>query len=726
MHSMLMDLLSSISIALFFGFLLCLSSIYRLLIVQANGCLRRRNEKCQPHASEPRIYTPLLRHYQMLYFHLHNLEEHSEILPQCRKTLLQLFSAAISKARPNAASPIRGSILNVDTYSLDALGAFIRDQNDRIGQDWEAYLMKRRNGAPRELFQTAEEAVLWLKQAAPVKLVDGAWLGHINAATTPYALRSITKDAWQVLSEELGDGDVAKNHVSLFMQLLGDVGIALPPSYSRGFIDEHLSMNDTEIWESAVGQLLVSLFPHEFLPEILGFNLQFELITMDTLRASKELRELGINPYYFTVHVTIDNIDSGHGAIAMHAVGKYLEHIRAAKGDKAVQPVWRRIQVGYLLSESLSTSPRTSEIHRPTLLKAPRSALEAELMNVFVSKARVSQKIHCGSRVRFGGRALVDWLEPSLLYSERGRQEFLDALRNAKPWVQNGNSKASRLVQELSWGGRMFGSFTRAETTMLEQWIDSLKESPTEAYWGFIGQSGDHSKSLSHKRDVLVDYPVFDQPSVSLPELEALCEIEERRLRANGSVNIKLLLPLWLSHPCLLEAFVRIPSRAASKSGCAITRLLRAQAGFCIEGDFVEGMDEVRQSKQRGLIEIGLEMAQLHENWRPESLAQALERWPSECAVQMLQLSMRPIRHANILLGMAKTFVELHAAIVETGVLSNINCTALKQIVTRENAALDDCLLGIEACEKAKSEFCIGRNMTITWIESCFTSGENH
>ena len=140
----------------------------------------------------------------------------------------------------------------------------------------------------------------------------------------------------------------------------------------------------------------------------------------------------------------------------------------------------------------------------------------------------------------------------------------------------------------------------------------------------------------------------------------------------------------------------------------------------------MEGMDEVRQSKQRGLIEIGLDMAQLHENWRPESLAQALERWPLEHAVQMLQLSMRPIRYANVLLGMAKTFVELHAAIVETGILSNINCIALRQIVTRENAALADCLLGIEACEKAKSEFCIGRNMTITWIESCFTPGEDY
>ena len=140
----------------------------------------------------------------------------------------------------------------------------------------------------------------------------------------------------------------------------------------------------------------------------------------------------------------------------------------------------------------------------------------------------------------------------------------------------------------------------------------------------------------------------------------------------------------------------------------------------------MEGMDEVRQSERRGLIEIGLEMAQLHENWRPESLAQALERWPSDYAVQMLQLSMRPIRYANVLLGMVRTFAELHTAIIETGVLSNINCTALKQIVIRENAALDDCLLGIEACEKAKSEFCIGRNMTITWIERCFTSGEGY
>jgi hypothetical protein len=50
----------------------------------------------------------------------------------------------------------------------------------------------------------------------------------------------------------------------------------------------------------------VSLFPQAFLREILGYNLHFEIMTLETLVAAKELREVGVNPDCFTLHVSID------------------------------------------------------------------------------------------------------------------------------------------------------------------------------------------------------------------------------------------------------------------------------------------------------------------------------------------------------------------------------------------------------------------------------------
>jgi hypothetical protein len=115
-------------------------------------------------------------------------------------------------------------------------------------------------------------------------------------------------------------------------------------------------VENQDIWEAAVGQLLISLFPNEFLPEILGFNMHYELITMDTMRAAHELKSLGLDSYYFLIHIVIDNADSGHTAMATHTVTRYLDMIRENEGEKAVEQAWKRVQVGYALSQTLGGS----------------------------------------------------------------------------------------------------------------------------------------------------------------------------------------------------------------------------------------------------------------------------------------------------------------------------------------------------------------------------------
>jgi phage terminase Nu1 subunit (DNA packaging protein) len=969
-----------------------------------------------------------LRLYKELYYKLHNLEDHPDVLPLARRMLISLLSWTLAKAqqqqqqlqqlqqqlpqhggnsgngarnssrggdgshdsdvRSDPPQPtLRPTILSVQRYTPAALARFMHDEHTRIEQQWESYLAQGRQhrckdaapppssssslsspsssppapaSAPApKMFADRAEAVWWLRQIAPVKFVDGAWLGHMHKISTPFALRrAATKDAWQVLSEELGDGDRQKHHVHVYEELLASLAspaaaaaigqnarpkshhhqradaasaggadantalpppqplpplppptTPLPPGHMADFVHARHALDRVCVWRAAVAQQLVSLFPHDFLPEVLGFNLHFEGVTLETLAAARELRELGIDPYYFVLHVSIDNADSGHTAIAMQTVVNYLEHVRrssssssrsnrhgsadadgsGAHGDNdddaddadaaeaAVQQAWKRVQAGFILSAGLLTTPCAAVLREQPAVAAspavivsaddaaaassilssplppfpltspspsppatsssssssssskhhfPRSALEAEVAGIFRSKAAVSHKLHCSSRAKLGRRTLADWLAPDAAAAPHWPRAFLDALASSPPWVHRGRAAQSRLVAELSWRGRMFGSFTQREVDAVTRWIDSLDADDAAAaaaaaetvdgndaegaspaavgpvsavpsapsvYAAFVGRSDADEEPAWHARDIRVDYPVLTPPPPHIAALLDDCPRpnagnddigntddgnangHDARYRYNNSSlpqdqrqpsspppspfpspspspsllsatslsppypppptthgcglasalaaatpNPARLLPLWFAHPCLLERFVCVPARTTSLAACAVVRLLRAQAGFDIEGPGVAGMDEVRRTDAGGLVELGLEMVarlarrRCHDDSGsvrhaddvgtvggadadadadadfdsdsdsntdadanadaaggiadappPASFKEVLDRWPSDFALAMLHASMRPVANTGLLLGLAWAFVGLHELLAD-------------------------------------------------------------
>ncbi|MCJ1384244.1 hypothetical protein MMC17_007360 [Xylographa soralifera] len=261
--------------------------------------------------------------YKDLYFKLQNLEQYPQILPQARDLLILMFSETLTNAHKSSTP----GILSIIHYTRKNLATFLKSEYDKTIQQLEQYLARRKAGCAREMFGDREEARRWLKQAAPVKYVDGAWLGLINKITTPFAFRRACKDAWQILSEELGDGDPDKNHVHVYHELMKEIGSELPEAHTAGFIHPRHELDEPRVWKAAVAQLLISLFPHEFLPEILGFNMHYEGVTLETMKAAKELEELKLNASYFLLHIAIDNADLGHTAIAMQAAIRYIEHM---------------------------------------------------------------------------------------------------------------------------------------------------------------------------------------------------------------------------------------------------------------------------------------------------------------------------------------------------------------------------------------------------------------
>lgn len=664
--------------------------------------------------------------HKNLYHQLQNIEKYPTVLAQARDLLISLFAETIKNGQQSTAE----SILAIDEYDPTALAKYLQKKDEKITTEWENYLIRRKAGKPREMFKDLDHAKWWLKQSAPVKYVDGAWLGHIHKVTTPFALRSITKNAWQILSEELGDGDLVKNHVHIYRELMVEIGHPLPAGDSREFVDEH-GLDTPQVWKAAVAQLLISLFPHEFLPEILGFNMHFEMLTWDTMRAIKELKELGLNDYYFLLHVSIDNADSGHTAMAMQSVIEYLQYIQVTEGAWATQLFWRRVQTGYLLSESLSSSPGCVSSGTDFSDGISFNKYEVDIAKVFKAKAVVAHKLHCSSKVKIKGMTLVEWLEPNAFESKRRQKDFLDALAEARPWVYKGDCERSRLIKEVGWDGKMFGSFTQDEVGALRRWIDSLAvpKPDLEHYWAFTGRTEVSSASIFASRDIRADYPVFPahQKLDRLPEISIVDP--DSPIIIVGLLNLDKFLALWFSQSCVLEGFVTIPFRTANPTASALIRVLRAQYGFTPEGAGVAGMDEARRIEFTDLHEVGLEAAARTGTPKPTSLQDVLQGEDSEFAVSLLGLSMKPIEHRDALLGMAWAFMRLHEALA-TSTSAELLCPETKavlgNIACRERSGLQVCLDELKLVRARYAQFCNGFEMVRCELESIFCFRQFH
>src|SRR5262249_939865 len=96
-------------------------------------------------------------------------------------------------------------------------------------------------------------------------------------------------------------------------------------------------------------QLCVGLFPEKFFPELIGMTLYLEWEATPTLTPTvRMLRGRGINPFFFQLHVAIDNISECHGALAKEVIKSFLQKAEEEGGNAEVQVLWQRIWNGYV------------------------------------------------------------------------------------------------------------------------------------------------------------------------------------------------------------------------------------------------------------------------------------------------------------------------------------------------------------------------------------------
>ncbi|KAI1291147.1 hypothetical protein F5Y03DRAFT_400944 [Xylaria venustula] len=528
---------------------------------------------------------------KQLYHRLQNPSRvDAEAIHAARSFLAENLERAFCQARNSPAS----NILKLAEYSPGALVSFVAETNARATNEFSAYFARRSSGGCRELLLSRDHAVYWLEQIAPVKFVDGAWLARLHHAGTPAQFRAVTRIAWQILSEELGDGDLRKNHVHLYRQLLKDCSSELPPGDSPDFVDARINPNPhDDVWTAATLQLCLGLFPDEFLPEVLGFTLAYECVTTETLVCAHELRELGRDPQYFNLHITIDNADSGHTAMAISAVMKFFE---LCDGDE-VQQLWTRVKAGYLLATEIPGSP------------PPLTSKDLEVLQVFSNKLEPGRAAHLscnGARAGIGGMTLATWLDPLKWESRKFR--FLATFSHSR-WIAHGDAANSRFMREISWGGRMFGAFTAREKATIKLWIENLRD-PAED----LQNSGDYGDYISAStRAGETPGPLHFSDFLESPLSDQV--IQSSELILTNPINQRIIASLVQCTLIPLQYSLASPSQTATGEGMLVLRVLRALNGFSSQVvDVVDGMDGLGCTAGSSLADIISDISELSDN----------------------------------------------------------------------------------------------------------------
>ncbi|MDO9403728.1 MAG: iron-containing redox enzyme family protein [Polaromonas sp.] len=322
---------------------------------------------------------------------------------------------------------------------------WMRDSAQSAGARYRTYLDERKAGAPRRYFSNRAHALYFLRHVAPTKLVDGSWLYGLVA----HWQNPRFSDLVLTYIEELGEGQPDKNHVVLYRKLLERYGL-----------DPVDGLPD-ELYTQGALQLALGWNAEAFLPEVIGFNLGYEQLPLHLLITSYELNELGIDPYYFTLHITVDNDDSGHARRAVQAVHEALPKL----GDSA--DFWQRIRNGCQLSNAGVGT--TDVIHG--------FDIDQEVVQILARKSSAGQSAH-SDYCRVAGRHVNEWLaDPAQIPA------FLAALENAG-WIKRGQPVQESRFWGLLQGERaeMFGVFSSYELQVMHDWIRGEASADGQAY----------------------------------------------------------------------------------------------------------------------------------------------------------------------------------------------------------------------------------------------------
>ncbi|TAN47251.1 MAG: iron-containing redox enzyme family protein [Methylococcaceae bacterium] len=289
-----------------------------------------QDDGCRPN---PQPATPAQHNDARHLFHrlLHS-ENHPDSLPAAARYAQTVL------ARTRWLAPLQPRLRRAFAYEPEA---FFQRVDAIYQREMARYRpLSGRPKLPRELY------VWGIRQMAPAILLDGCWLA--NLATAEPAQDEIRKRLLRIFADEVGCGRPEHHHANVYRRLLANLDIRLPEVSSLEFA-EHPSLCDAA-FVLPTYLLAIGLQPERYFPEILGLNLAIELSGLGAgyMQLIDALRHYGIDPTIIQLHLSIDNLASGHAALARVAIMLYMAQLQSQGGPDAVAAIWPRVWNGYL------------------------------------------------------------------------------------------------------------------------------------------------------------------------------------------------------------------------------------------------------------------------------------------------------------------------------------------------------------------------------------------
>lgn len=283
-----------------------------------------------------RFAEPSPRDERDLLYQLVNVEHFANLLPLARQRAINGFVEAEVLFTHGA----RGRYTDASwfDYSPEALGARV----DRLY--WEKLVEPYR---PLAEIPDREEVRFGQADLALGNMIDGTWAHRIG--NVGRFRRRSDGLLFSIYLDEMGRGELHKNHLTLIYQVLASMDFTLPHLRDAAFTEQDQLSESHRQYESAIHQLSMSLFPDTFYNEILGYNLGIEMYGLGEMRMNEiqRLRRHGFDTAYEEAHLTIDNFSAGHSRQAVDAIVTYLDDVRFDLGASAVEGEWRRVWRGY-------------------------------------------------------------------------------------------------------------------------------------------------------------------------------------------------------------------------------------------------------------------------------------------------------------------------------------------------------------------------------------------
>ncbi|AKR42249.1 iron-containing redox enzyme family protein [Methylophilus sp. TWE2] len=347
----------------------------------------------------------------------------------------------------------------------EQLEAWLDEHTQVVGRQFQEYLAVRQEGGRRWYFSSKAHALYFLRAVAPTKMVDGAWLYGITRHWHDARFASLLK----IYLEELGNGVEAMNHVVLYRKLL-----------KVNECEDWKNLDDKFFTQGAL-QLALAANTETHLPEVIGFNLGYEQLPLHLLITAYELKELNIDPYYFTLHTTIDNPHSGHARAAIDAVTEALPTFGS------VRRYMERIMAGVKLNDAgLGTLDIINHFD-----------LHGEVIRVLQNKADIGRYMH-SNRCVIEGKTMNEWL------ADPDQVAKLLYIMQKTGWIKrHQDPEQSRFWQVIAAEkAPMFGVFTAYERQVIYDWIagDVLETLPRVSRLGPPWRMAEHPMTQPEKQ----------------------------------------------------------------------------------------------------------------------------------------------------------------------------------------------------------------------------------